>query len=265
MSTVACVGATRSSCSSPDIPGMRMSAIRQAACRCSSEPRNSSADPNARALNPASFNRPCRALRIKSSSSMMATKEAFRCRVMGIRIYGLSGDLQSSLRMSRLLEPRGHSDQFGERLGQHFPHHVSALDFHGDFTRAKRRGDLLVQKAGYHQAHHLALAPRERGVALMQDGEFPLVLARLSVAVQRQTDRIEQGLIVEGFGQELDRPRLHRLDCHRNVAVTRNEDDWNLHAGGDQLALNIDASRARKPYVEDEACRPVTPGIAKEF
>ena len=35
---------------------------------------------------------------------------------MGIRIYGLSGDLQSSFRMSRLLEPRGHSDQLGERL-----------------------------------------------------------------------------------------------------------------------------------------------------
>src|SRR6476661_8964583 len=72
--------------SSPDIPGMRMSAMRQAACRCSSEPRNSSADPNARALNPASFNRPCRALRIKSSSSMMATKEASRCVVMGVRV-----------------------------------------------------------------------------------------------------------------------------------------------------------------------------------
>src|SRR6266404_2997617 len=66
--------AFRCACSSrPDIPGIRISAIKQPAWRCWPDFRNSSADANACAGKPTDFSRPCNALRIKSSSSTIAT------------------------------------------------------------------------------------------------------------------------------------------------------------------------------------------------
>src|SRR5437773_11528704 len=55
------------------MPGKRISAIKHAVCCCSSDFRNSSAQANARAGNPTSFMKPCRALRTDSSSSTIAT------------------------------------------------------------------------------------------------------------------------------------------------------------------------------------------------
>src|SRR5580704_13453978 len=61
-------------CSSkPDIPGIRISAIRQAVSSCWPDFRNSSADANAFEGNPTDFIMPCSALRINSSSSTIAT------------------------------------------------------------------------------------------------------------------------------------------------------------------------------------------------
>src|SRR5205807_6852073 len=55
------------------IPGMRISAIRHAVWCCWPESRNSSADANACAGHPTAFSMPCNALRIRSSSSTIAT------------------------------------------------------------------------------------------------------------------------------------------------------------------------------------------------
>src|SRR5271170_7563337 len=58
--------------SSPDIFGIRMSALTHAARRCKSDPRNSSADPKRLASSPADSTKSCRESCIDSSSSMMA-------------------------------------------------------------------------------------------------------------------------------------------------------------------------------------------------
>src|SRR5271156_3177031 len=67
-------------CSSrPEIPGIRMSAIRHAVSCCWPDSRNVSADANACAGNPTAFSRPCNATRIDSSSSTIETSLFFPC------------------------------------------------------------------------------------------------------------------------------------------------------------------------------------------
>ena len=54
------------------------------------------------------------------------------------------------------------SDQFRQRLDVHLPHHPPAMHFDRLFTRAERRGNLLVQHSGHYQAQHLVLAAGQR-------------------------------------------------------------------------------------------------------
>src|SRR4029077_11681415 len=63
--------------SRPDIPGIRISAIRHAVCWCWPDLRNSSADANASDDNPTDLSMLCNALRINSSSSTIAISFAF--------------------------------------------------------------------------------------------------------------------------------------------------------------------------------------------
>jgi hypothetical protein len=40
----------------------------------------------------------------------------------------------------------------------------------------------------------------------------------------RSLDPVDEVLVAKGFLQKIERPRLHPLDGHRNVAVTGDED-----------------------------------------
>jgi hypothetical protein len=63
--------------SRPDIPGIRISAIRHAVWCCWPDFKKSSADAKAWDGNPTDFSMPCKALRIESSSSTIATRFVF--------------------------------------------------------------------------------------------------------------------------------------------------------------------------------------------
>jgi hypothetical protein len=172
---------------------------------------------------------------------------------------------EPSCRFPLAFELGGHPDQFGQRIGLHLPHDVSALDLDRDLAGAERRGDLLVEHARGDQAHDLAFARSERGVTTLQQRQLTVPSACGLVAVQRQPDRVQQFLIFKRLRQELDRSRLHGLDRRRNIAVAGDEDDRNRHAGLRQLPLNVETARARQPDVQDQACGSARPATMEEF
>src|SRR5262249_32621639 len=61
-----------------------------------------------------------------------------------------------------------------------------------------------------------------------------------------------QVLLAQRLGQEFDRTGLHGAHAHRDVAVSRDEDDRNADIVPDQLSLKIEAAQTRKPDVEDK-------------
>src|SRR5713226_5801019 len=202
-----CSALSRACRSRPDRPGMRMSVMRHEDRCCAPESRNSSADANARAGNPASFSRPCTAPRINSSSSTMATNldscgGIRECRPPGYRP-------QSSIGFTwRGLDPGRHPDQFRERPRLHLPHDAATMYLDRDLARSELRGDLLVEHPRDDEGHHLPLARRQPGVTVRQRRQLTLALPRGLVGFEGLADGIEQVLAVERLGEELDRPGL---------------------------------------------------------
>jgi hypothetical protein len=66
-------------------------------------------------------------------------------------------------------------------------------------------------------------------------------------------DRVDQVLITERLGQELNGTAFHRLHRHRDVTVSRYEDDRYFDIRLRELALKIQAAPPGQSNVEDEA------------
>ena len=87
------------------------------------------------------------------------------------------------------------------------------MDFYSDLADADVVGDLLVESAGHHQGHHLTLTRGERLETLPQRSDCLFVLQPRAITRQPQLDRVQQVLIAERLGQELDRsPFIARTD-----------------------------------------------------
>src|SRR3984893_5596232 len=76
-------------------------------------------------------------------------------------------------------------------------------------------GDPPVLPAHYHKGHYLALA----GVRVSQRGRSLLALQSRKVAREPSWTASSKSWSRRGFGQELDRATLHRVDGHRDVAT----------------------------------------------
>src|SRR5271167_1381045 len=139
------------------------------------------------------------------------------------------------------------------------------MDLYRDFAVPELKGYLLVEHARNHQTHHLTLASSQRVVAFSQLHKFTLLLASRPVALQGLVDRIQQVLVPEGLGEELDRARLHGPHRHRNIPVTGDENDGNPDARVSQFALKVQATDARKSHVQDQATWPVRMLAAQEL
>ena len=70
-------------------------------------------------------------------------------------------------------------------------------------------------------------------------------------------DRTEQLVDVHGLGQKVQRPGLDGPHRHRNVAVTGQEDDRDLHVSPDELLLQIESAEAGQLHVEDQTARRI--------
>src|SRR5216683_1056318 len=139
------------------------------------------------------------------------------------------------------------------------------MDFYSDLADADVVGDLLVEAASHHQGHHLALARGESLEARPQRSDRLFVLQPRAIPREAQLDRVQQVLIAERLGQELDRSSLYRLDGHRDVAVSGDEDDRNVNVRRRQLSLKIETTSARQPDVEHKASGAVRAPLVQEF
>src|SRR6267154_675501 len=150
---------TRRRCSSsPLIPGMRTSRIRQSVSRRRSELKNSSADANTSTPNVTDLSRPRRDSRTESSSSTTEMRAAFSTWDLSLRPRSSVFSEQDQLHLriggrafdaGTLVPPYpqllGHSDQVCQRACPHLVHHLAPVDLHGDFAGAQFCGDLLVE------------------------------------------------------------------------------------------------------------------------
>src|SRR6266436_2431285 len=142
---------------------------------------------------------------------------------------------------------------------------MAAMDLHGDFAGPQLKSDLLIEHSRNYQGHNLTLAYSQSRVALSQFGKVTLLLARHTVAIQSLADRIQQVLVLERLGQELHGTGFHGLHRHRNISMSGDKDDGNLHTRITQLALKVQTVDARKAHVQNKAARPVRWLAAQEF
>ena len=159
----------------------------------------------------------------------------------------------------------GEADELRDAAGLHFPHDLAAMHLDGHLADPELAGDLLVEPPGDDQRHHLALARGQRLEAGAQFGQPHLAGAAGAVLFERRADRVEQILVAERLGQELDGAGLHRPHRHRDVAIAGDEDDRQLRLGLRQLALHVETAAPREAHVEHDAAGPVRPLALQEF
>jgi hypothetical protein len=104
-----------------------------------------------------------------------------------------------------------HSDQLGQRSGVHLTHHLAAVLLHRRLAKSDLSRDLLVEAAGHDKRHHLTLTRAQRAEAGQNFGTGTLAVAARMVLLYRQLDRVQQVLMTDGFGQELNRTGLHGM------------------------------------------------------
>src|SRR6202047_2719395 len=124
------------------------------------------------------------------------------------------------------------------------------MDLYGDLADTDVVGDLLVEAASHHQGQHFTLARSESLEPRPQRCDRLFVLQPRAISREAQLDRVQQVLIAERLGQKLDRSSLYRLNGHRDIAVSGDEDDRNVNIRRRELSLKIETASAGQPDIE---------------
>src|SRR5215831_15276622 len=124
---------------------------------------------------------------------------------------------------------------------------------HRGFGDADIVGDLFAQAAARHLNYDLALPRAERGKALPEVRQSLFIFSPRTIARKAELNGVEEVLIAERFGQELNGAPLHRLHRHRDVAVPGDEDDREFPFCRGELALEIEAALPRQSDIEHQA------------
>src|SRR4029077_9425373 len=98
----------------------------------------------------------------------------------------------------------------------------------GCFGYADVARNLFAAAATRNLDHDLALPGAQRSEPLLQRGQNLFILPPGTIAGKAKLNGVEEVLIAERFGQELDGTALHCLDGHRDIAVPGDEDDRQL-------------------------------------
>ena len=91
------------------------------------------------------------------------------------------------------------------------------------------------------------------------------LIAALSVLCDRLLDRVQQILISNRFGEELDRAALHGPNRHRDIGVATDKDNRHAQIGPGQLLLKIEPTAPGQPDVENQAPGQVRRRAIEEF
>src|ERR1700676_3108727 len=125
--------------------------------------------------------------------------------------------------------------------------------------------NLFVPAAGNNERQDLSFARRQGIEAPLQFGNNLGLLPSGAIALNPHMDRIEQLLLVQWLGQELNGPGFHCPYRHGNVAMTADEYDWKMGIRIDQHALALQSARPRQSDVEHYAAGCIGPLALKEF
>lgn len=117
-----------------------------------------------------------------------------------------------------------YSHEFGKCLHLHFAHHIAATHLDGNFADPEFACDLLVEQALYDKSRHVLFTGGECRPTLLQPCSRLLNGASTTIDLEAVMDGIEQILIAKRLREELDRPVLHCLDPHADIAVAGDYD-----------------------------------------
>ena len=157
-----------------------------------------------------------------------------------------------------------HPQEVCERPRVHLSHHVSAVNFDGDFADTKCCGDLFIQLSSDYETQDLALSQGQGLIVLAGFGVAGFPMLMIAIPFNPGSDGVEQILISKRFGEELNRAGLHGADRHRNIAVRRDEDYRQDVLSADQLFLQVQSTQPRKPDIADEASGSARPGALQK-
>src|ERR1700751_4411532 len=99
------------------------------------------------------------------------------------------------------------------------------MDLHRGFGDPDIAGNLFAQATARDLDHDLALPWAQRGEALPEVRQSLFIFPPCTVARKAELNGVEEVLIAEWLGQELNGTSLYRLHRHRDVAVPCDEDD----------------------------------------
>jgi hypothetical protein len=139
------------------------------------------------------------------------------------------------------------------------------MHFDSGFTSTEFRRYLLIKHSGNDEAHHFALPDAQCVVSLAQLSSVSLLFADNAISSERPLNRVEQILVPEWLGEELNRTRLHGPDRHRNVGMCREKDDWNTCFPFFQFVLKVQAANAGESHIKNEATGTVTVRTRQEL
>src|SRR6516225_8276229 len=127
------------------------------------------------------------------------------------------------------------------------------MHLHGGFGNTDIACNLFAEAAVRDLNHDLAFPGAQRLESLPESGQSFFILPPGTIASEAELNGIEEVLIAERLGKELNRAALHRLHRHRDVAMPGDEDDREFPVRRGKLALKIKAALPRQPDVEDQA------------
>src|SRR5580693_6436729 len=125
---------------------------------------------------------------IPSKSRLMERLTLHAFSVASFRERPLRG--VSSIWHRRRAQYRGHIDEVDERARLHLSHHLAAVCFHRDLADAELATDPLIQLAGDHQIHDLALASGEGGVTVAERPHVRFLTQYALASLDRFADRV---------------------------------------------------------------------------
>src|SRR5437879_4257014 len=162
-------------------------------------------------------------------------------------------------------ESRCHCNQIGESVSLHLSHHLPPVCLYCDLADVELATDLFIQQAGGYQRHDLPFAMSERRVTVPERPYLRLATKCGLAALDGVSDGTQQNVIAEWLRQELDSARLHGLDRHRYITVTRNKDDRHVDPIAGDAFLQIETIEAWKRNVKYEAARNKDSWAAEKF
>src|SRR6516162_9616913 len=134
----------------------------------------------------------------------------------------------------------GYPHQVRQRPCAHLLHNISAMDLDRDFADSKLSRNLLVHRTRRDQADYLLFTEGQRFETSTRLQHRSFLHATVTIASERELNRIEKFLFTEWFGQKFHRARLHGTHCHRDIVVSAEENDWQMNIGLCKRRLKIE-------------------------